>query len=431
MQHRDVLVIGGGTAGLSAAREAAAMGVGSITVLEAADTIGGRVHTVNGIEYGAQFLHDTSLLPLLENYGLTCSRHDEERRPYIFYHDEDERQGGLDRDQSGKYSITALLQEIRKAIADLERYREWSVERFLDEELMQISSSLAKRLSGNVRDVFKNVLAAELGAPLQMASLHTVLRETNTYSDSNYVLEEGYAEFPRRVAKDLMERHAEIRLRQPVTEIDWDETGVTAVAGSDTFHAPKAVITVPLGVLQKQLIRFRRALPAELDRTLDRLGNGQVCKFIYTFTKPFWDQDMSILRTNIPGAPMLWPNRLSREPSLTCFVGGQAARELQSMPAMNAIERNIGYLRLIFRERLRDMEFARPPVFVPWNRMANIHSGYVVRFGADDRSVRPLDSPVDGRLIFAGEAYSHTEKAGTVTGAWEDGQQKMRTLLSA
>src|SRR6266496_665574 len=59
--HFDVIIIGGGVAGLSAASELAQSGM-SVIVLEARDRTGGRIHSIPGpqhyaIELGAEFIH--------------------------------------------------------------------------------------------------------------------------------------------------------------------------------------------------------------------------------------------------------------------------------------------------------------------------------------------------------------------------------------
>ena len=62
MDSIDILVLGAGVAGLAAARELSLAGF-AVTVLEARDRIGGRIHTLRDgndrlpIELGAEFVH--------------------------------------------------------------------------------------------------------------------------------------------------------------------------------------------------------------------------------------------------------------------------------------------------------------------------------------------------------------------------------------
>jgi uncharacterized protein with NAD-binding domain and iron-sulfur cluster len=62
VNNNSVLVIGAGAAGLAAARDLAAAGL-SVTIIEARDRIGGRVHTIHDeslnlpVELGAEFVH--------------------------------------------------------------------------------------------------------------------------------------------------------------------------------------------------------------------------------------------------------------------------------------------------------------------------------------------------------------------------------------
>ena len=60
-RHKDVIILGGGIAGLSAAVHLLDHGVRDILVLEARDRIGGRVHVVehNGkpLHLGAHWIH--------------------------------------------------------------------------------------------------------------------------------------------------------------------------------------------------------------------------------------------------------------------------------------------------------------------------------------------------------------------------------------
>ena len=78
MKGRSVIIIGAGAAGLMAAKQLSAFA--QVTVLEAKDRPGGRIHTFNMesdiIEAGAEFIHGVMPLTmdLLKNAGVTYSK---------------------------------------------------------------------------------------------------------------------------------------------------------------------------------------------------------------------------------------------------------------------------------------------------------------------------------------------------------------------
>ena len=53
-----VAVVGAGIAGLAAADALARRGV-SVVVLDARNRVGGRIHTVDGVDFGAHWIHGT------------------------------------------------------------------------------------------------------------------------------------------------------------------------------------------------------------------------------------------------------------------------------------------------------------------------------------------------------------------------------------
>ena len=77
----DIIVIGGGGAGLIAARRLAEAG-NKVTIIEAGNRLGGRMYTVNGngfttpVEAGAEFIHgDVAVtLGLLKEAGISYTR---------------------------------------------------------------------------------------------------------------------------------------------------------------------------------------------------------------------------------------------------------------------------------------------------------------------------------------------------------------------
>ncbi|HEY7160787.1 MAG TPA: FAD-dependent oxidoreductase, partial [Acidobacteriota bacterium] len=75
MNDRDVLIIGAGASGLSAAKELSESGR-KVIVLEARNRVGGRIHTLHDegvpIELGAEFIHGRApeVLAVLHKAGL-------------------------------------------------------------------------------------------------------------------------------------------------------------------------------------------------------------------------------------------------------------------------------------------------------------------------------------------------------------------------
>ncbi|MBV8282762.1 MAG: FAD-dependent oxidoreductase, partial [Candidatus Eremiobacteraeota bacterium] len=76
----DAIVIGAGTAGVTAARQLAREGV-RVTVLEARQRLGGRIHTLRDfaeapVEAGAELIHGTraQIWPEVRSAGLTVRR---------------------------------------------------------------------------------------------------------------------------------------------------------------------------------------------------------------------------------------------------------------------------------------------------------------------------------------------------------------------
>jgi protoporphyrinogen oxidase len=82
---RSAVVLGGGVAGLTAAVELLSRGW-RVTILEAKDRLGGRVHTVHHgkipVELGAEFVHgnDPALADLIRQARLSIQKVSEENR---------------------------------------------------------------------------------------------------------------------------------------------------------------------------------------------------------------------------------------------------------------------------------------------------------------------------------------------------------------
>src|SRR5258705_9005826 len=81
----------------------------------------------------------------------------------------------------------------------------------------------------------------------------------------------------------------EIRLNAIVTDIRWFRGQVSATCSSgDKFSAKRAIITLPLGVIQANAVRFQPDI-AKHRQAANRLVMGPVMKVICQFREPFWE----------------------------------------------------------------------------------------------------------------------------------------------
>jgi hypothetical protein len=80
----------------------------------------------------------------------------------------------------------------------------------------------------------------------------------------------------------------DIRTGHRVTSVSWTLRGVSVATDRGTVEADRAVITLPLGVLQRGAVEFSPELPAAKVRAIQALGMGTLNKPYLRFPKSFW-----------------------------------------------------------------------------------------------------------------------------------------------
>ncbi|MEO7122021.1 MAG: FAD-dependent oxidoreductase [Lacisediminihabitans sp.] len=118
-------------------------------------------------------------------------------------------------------------------------------------------------------------------------------------------------------------------LSSPVSEIAFGQSGVSLRFGTgESLRVDRVVVTVPLGVLKKDSLKFSPLLPLTHRTAIAALGVGSVETIWLKFDKPFWATDAAIW--NLVGTDddvTSWVNLepIIGEPILVGLVGGAAA----------------------------------------------------------------------------------------------------------
>lgn len=422
----DVVVIGAGAAGLAAAASLGRRGH-SVWLLEARDRLGGRIWTraIPGlgapVELGPEFIHGASpeTHQWLGSIGGTAIDTSGEHWSLI--------EGRLQR------RTESLLGRVRAVLGD---------ERLLHGPDTSLASFLAgeggRELSPEARALACAFVSGFDAADPERVSLQSVAREWRAggmLDSSQSRPAGGYEALLLALRGALDPAHVQLRLQTLVSEVRWSGRAVE-IAGERLgqpfrIAARKAIITVPLGVLQspppaRGAIRFVPPL-APKQAALDLLCSGPVLKVMLHFRRPFWAQqddgryaDASFFHAPGKRFPTLWTTLPVRTPLLNAWVGGPCAARLCELPDEAIVREALECVAEIFNRDRGTLELEGAYLH-NWNRdpLARGAYSYVAVGGTQARGI--LARPLEGSLFFAGEATDTSGDETTVTGALRSG----------
>jgi len=393
----DVLVIGAGGAGLTAARELMAQGV-SVLVLEAHDRIGGRAVTENSLgvawDRGCSWLHSSNVNPWMNYARQNGFEVLEDAYPRHVY------DGARRIDESETAAFRAVT-------GRMERELEKAGHRGLDipAEAAFTQETLADPWYPLAMD---DLTAWEGVEPSNFSALDSWQYDAD---GADFVIPRGYGTLLAHYAKSV-----DVSLKTPVTRIRWGGRGVAAETGVGLVTARVAVVALPSAVIAEGAVVFTPHLPAEVLQAHHDLPLGLLDKFALRFKKNvFPSEGTEFLQMRRDDGRGL--NYLTRHwDSNVCiaFAAGRLARDLEGAGETAAIGHAVDELAAMLGGDVKkqfDKGVATAWAADPYARGAYSHC-VPGRYGA--RGI--LTRPVGDRIVFAGE---HTEQAayGTLHGA--------------
>jgi monoamine oxidase len=425
----DLVIVGAGIAGLAAGRRLAAAGR-RVAILEARDRVGGRIHTHRvapgvPIELGAEFVHGRppALWGLIREANLPTYELEGSELRY-----EGGRRSALSDLPSHAHQV---LEDMMKWLEQQPAGTDITFERYLE---AAPPSREAAEAAANYVEGFNAADRNRIG----VASLAKQQRAEDVIeADRLFRLTAGYAAVPDFLASEFVRAGGTLRLQTPVQRIDWSPGSVTLLArdgeGVDTrVQARRALITVPLGVLQAGSIQFEPR-PVEILRQADRLAMGAAVRVVLVFGTKFWSDDLSFLFTPSDTPATWWTPRPNGAPTLTGWAGGPKAVGLaRSGAGGNAalLTACLSTLAKVFNRPRAELE----GLLASWHTHDWLADPYArgaysyVPAGALDAPGR-MTHPVEDTLYFAGEHTDVSGHWGTVHAALESGTLASERLL--
>lgn len=421
-QGRSVIVIGAGMAGLAAARKLTAAGI-AVTVLEARDRIGGRIWTdvYDGVpmDMGAGWIHGPDggnpVSKLAKEVGAKTYTTDDDSIIVFGSNGKDvtEQQFGI-----GEARVKKVLRSIAKRMDEDEN----------------TDFSLAKAIAmidpGALGDPFVNYeltsnIEFESGGWLESLSAKNY-RSDEKYPGKDVILPGGYSVIPRLLATGL-----DIRLRQAVTHVDHTKAQVTVKAGTSTFSADFALVTLPLGVLTTKSVQIDPSLSNAKNLAMSRLGIGQINKVFLFFDEAFWPTETQYFGFHSPirGKFANYMNYRTFSPfnCLVTFGFGLQGGIVEQMTEAQIIAEITPHLKTMFGPRAKVPKRA---IVTRWNGDPFARGAYsFAGVGSTEKDHEAMAQPEGQRLFFAGE-HTHEKYRATVHGAYLSGIREADRILA-
>ncbi len=400
-----VLIIGAGVAGMSAASALRAARV-EVLLVEASARVGGRVYTTQlgafGFDHGASWLHDADRNPLLAFADpAEVIDTDKLRRRHVLV----DGRPATSADMAVREAAMALFDATASAPVT-------------DAALARVIDPIRANLWIASVEAWE---AAQIAAadPDDFSAFDWRL---NALEGRNLAVRGGLGAFISRV---LPPRAGPVRLATPVLSLDW-RGPIMAETAQGRIRASAVIITCSTAALSH--IRFTPELPV----SAEGLPMGLLTKVALRAKgagRLGLAPEESVSARIAPGERYMsflaWPGGADH---CVAFIGGPNAWAL----ARQGESATIAFVR----DKLRGWFGAEADacfgaaLVTDWADNPWQHGSYAYARPGHSGDRARLGVPLaDGRLVIAGEATATDGLAGTVAGAWNEGQRAARVVL--
>ncbi|MEM8755501.1 MAG: FAD-dependent oxidoreductase [Pseudomonadota bacterium] len=434
-EHVNLIVVGGGAAGLAAAGAAERAGLSAL-LLEAQDRLGGRIATrpleSGGVfDEGAQMANRDmrAVLELARRAGLTLSRFRDAGRAVCVFGDRtasteafmsmDDVHERLRRGGSPLARLRRVGSAVRSALggrpARPESLADTLADLSLSPEETALAASILTELFGRAPEALDAWAVRDVDG-----------RYASERSDMEFQIVEGMGRIVEALAGELQRPPV---LGEPVLRVEETADGVVVQTAKRRLSCDYAVLAVPPPAARR--IDLVAARAEELDGLLGSFVSGDMIKTVLVYRRAFWRAEGLSGHAAFadPAGLVVVDASLDGDgpPRLVAFQGGPAARAAAALDAGTRRDRLLAHLARAFGEEAAAPAETAEAVWVdhPW-----CGGGYnaSVRLGGASDAVARL-AAWSGRLRFAGAEFDD-RFWGHVEGAIGSGRAAVARIVA-
>ena len=347
-----------------------------------------------------------------------------------------------DGDGQGRYEKSDADDPLRLMEELEDRYGpDLSFAEFLDQKQCD-----QKRLSAERREAVIGYVEGFNAADYRVASVAALglqqKAEDAIEGDRLFHISGGYDQIPAFLGARFEAQGGRIRLATRVHRLEWQAGSVVAHASQGIFTGRRAIITVPLGVLQRSAIEFVPPLPRPIQAILTPTGPirmGDAHRFTLIFRERFWKDlppqpalgELSFLIAPeiVPG--VWWTPHPEQSNALTGWVGGPRAPKLAGLSEDSLGARACETLAELFHLNVAFIKGLLIGCYT-YNWLDDPNSlgaySYIAKDGLD--APGRLAEPIADALYFAGEHTTTDGHWGTVHAALSSGLRAATQILA-
>lgn len=421
-----VCIVGAGAAGIYAAAYLQKKGV-EVILIEASNKAGGRISADTSfsdfpLELGAEFLHGArSVLYDLALNQSPSSISEVLGNPYYFFNQALRNEEYFLTSSALQGSGQTLLQ-IYDSLANYS-----GADSTLEAYLLQFP------INPDLLEVANAIISNDYGSSLDRIGMYALREAEQGYASGTTLYNLRDKSLISLFEDAFPQVFSKIEYDTVLQSVEINTSGVVLrCSNNKVFQADRALLTVPITMLQNNSISFEPALPADKMDAIESIRMDAGVKVFIKCNNAFWASDTA----NILGGsiiPEYWISSAGKNTNqniLTGFVTGPKAEQLSALSNTEVRQNIVQELQLMFPQN--DISTSVNEIFIKrWLDEPFIRGAYSYPSPESTGKRNILARSEWGKLFFAGEACNTKGHQGTVHGAMESAINACLELMNS
>ena len=238
------------------------------------------------------------------------------------------------------------------------------------------------------------------------------VRDIGFTIDQKFINSSWFDFFEKYITPSVREQ---ILFNQVIESIDYSKDKVIVKSRSNSYTAEIAIVTVPVKILQNEMIEFVPALPDKKQNAIQSVKVWDGCKAFIEFSEKFYTTFVGFdIRPESAGEKLYYDAAYGQKTSKNIL--GLFAVGTGTLPYVQLSDEELKSYILQELDEIFDGKASENYIkhlFQNWNAEPYANGAYITD-QENWRRVRTLGESVDNKLYFAGDAYTTGEDWSSV-----------------